>query len=149
MTSTKTELETTTLAGPPIVREVRDAFAPFCEKPWHAIALFSLGIVLGALVVVWHYSERLEALHVHIAAKDDLLAEYRQRLHLAPTDRTTFSMLSDAELRQRAFSLVSRLREFLRNFEVESRAASDAHFAAMRNTSNETERRAVWERQTA
>jgi hypothetical protein len=98
----------------------------FVQAPIAFLVAFASGAALGVLAM-WYINklyyeghinalrgnidtlnERLKAkddvFNERIRGKDDLLSEYRESLHLAPTDQTVYSRLSHKELKQKNFN---------------------------------------------
>jgi hypothetical protein len=65
-----------------------------------------LCLILSFLLVRWMYRERL-------SSKDDLLATYREKLALSPTDKTRYSGLRNSALRAEALGLAKKIRQTL------------------------------------
>jgi hypothetical protein len=82
--------------------------------------VFLIAFLVAYAVVRWFCSVRLRELRgrlvgmdERLAAKDMQLAEYRERLHLAASERFTCSGLSNADLKGTALKWVNELRESL------------------------------------
>lgn len=95
------------------------------------------------------YIGQLNILKDRIAAKDDLLSEYRQRLHIADTHRTAYSQLTNEELKQNASKLVFKMREFLKIKNQHDSDCRASEWQQMQQARTEEERRKIWEEQTA
>jgi hypothetical protein len=86
-----------------------------------AVALvFLIAFLVAYGVVRWFCSMKLRELRgrlggmdARLAAKDMQLAEYRERLHLAASERFTCSGLSNADLKGTTLKWVNELRESL------------------------------------
>lgn len=141
-----------------------ERFVEYLGKNWAVLMqapLVFLGAFVLALIVAWVganwvatqrigiLQERLAGLQERLAGKDDLIEEYRQRLHLAPPNQTAYSRLSNGELKQRALNLVGRIRDFLQDSDGELRGASLRQMESMRKARSEEERNAIWQRQTS
>jgi len=91
---------------------------------WEAPAVFFLLVIfsfgLAAFTVTMLYKSTVETLQQRLGSKDDLLEEYRQRLHLVPTDHTKFNRLSNQELRATTLAFVAEIRAFLHKYEDEN-----------------------------
>lgn len=108
------------------------------------------------LVARWRYEavlallrERIEALRDRLAAKDEQLGDYRERLHLVPATGTVFSRLTNAELKGRVLKTVEEMRAFLAQFQArqhEQLFGDGWRMKAVEMT--EEERRDAWARQT-
>ncbi len=123
------------------------------EKLRQAPMAFLLLCVLVAAATFaftrWSYIRQIETLNERLKMKDDQLVEYRERLRLAPIDQTSYSRLSNAELRQRALAAVAQVRDFLASYDRESRLVMANQIEEMRNAKSEEERQSIWNRQSA
>ena len=92
-----------------------------------ALIIFLLVLILafGAAFVLCReiYTARLENLKnlvtlkdERIAGKDDVLDEYRERLHLVPASGSPFSKMTYTELKDRALTTVAELRDFIAQY---------------------------------
>jgi hypothetical protein len=105
------------------------------NAPWTFILALSVVLVPIYLALSWRYDgivqqlkeqiqalrENVDVLKGRILAKDDqlvskdsLLQEYRQRLHLTEKISTSYSLLTNEELRIKSLELVERLRQEIR-----------------------------------
>ena len=90
------------------------------SAPIAVVFVILIAFLVAYAVVRWFYSaqlhevrERLAGMDERLAAKDVQLAEYRQRLHLAASERFSCSGLSNADLKGSALNWVNQLRESL------------------------------------
>jgi hypothetical protein len=90
------------------------------SAPVAVILLILIAFLVAYAVVRWLYSarlrsvsERLAGMDERLAAKDVQLAEYRQRLHIATSERFIYSGLSNTDLKGSALKWVNELRESL------------------------------------
>jgi len=127
----------------------------YIEKKWPALKtpIALLLILIGAFVAgridtSWRYEGQIKSLQERLEAKDDQLADYRERLHLVPTDQTAYSRLTNDELKQRALSLVSKIRNFVERIEEEDRKALDAQVTAIRTAKSEEGKNQIWQQYT-
>lgn len=118
------------------------------EAPITFLLVLIFAAFAGAYAARWLYAERIEVLQQRLSAKDDQLAEYRERLHLAPAGQTAYSQLTNGELKQRALRLIGNIREFLERTGEEDRKVTFAQFAAMSMAKSEEEKNQLWHRQT-
>lgn len=93
--------------------------------------------------------ERIEAQKDYVASKDALIIEYRQRLHLAPTDETRYSVMSNGELRDSALKVAGEIRAYAQESNIKQRQLSDSHMTQMRNAATEEDRNRIWHQQMA
>ncbi len=133
----------------PLLKYIEKEWAVLSQAPLVFVLTFVFAVVVAVGIANWVYSRQIETLNERLRAKDDQLVDYRERLRLAPTDQTSYSRLSNAELTQRALVVVARMREFLANYDRQSRLALANQFEEMRNAKTDEERHAVWTRQTA
>src|SRR5215813_8830204 len=105
------------------------------NAPWTFILALAVVLVPVYLALNWKYDgivqqlkeqiqtlrENVDVLKGRIGAKDDqlvskdiLLQEYRQRLHITEKTSTSYSLLTNEELRIKSLELVERLRHELR-----------------------------------
>jgi len=110
------------------------------------LAFFSFGA--AALAVTWLYKSTIDTLTHRIASKDDLLAEYRERLHLDAPDQTKYSKLTNQELRTQTLALVAAIRAFHATAQSDSRQISDSQMNEMQHAKSEEERNQIWKRFT-
>jgi hypothetical protein len=96
-------------------------FLEFIQKNWNVVkdaplifsVLMLLAFSLVFVVLKWYYDGLLQTLKERIAAKDDQINEYRQRLHLVSAIGTRYSSLTDAELQREALRVTDQVRQFL------------------------------------
>lgn len=115
----------------------------------------TLCVLIGSamfIVVRWHYegsirtlSEHIRVLQERMEAKDDQLAEYRERLHLIPISGTSYSRLTNEELKTRTFALVGNIRQLVQEFDDESNKTMYSHHSAMIQVITIEERHRLWE----
>jgi hypothetical protein len=78
-------------------------------------AFISFAIIIICLVYLFMrilYKERIENLKEKITIKGDLINEYRQRLHIVNINITSYSKLSNKELKAKASYLFYQMREY-------------------------------------
>ncbi len=129
-----------------------DALIAYIQKNWQILSsapltfiiTLILAIVVAFLAVNWGYEARFKLLQDRLSAKDDQLAEYRERLHLTPAKRGGYSKLSHAELKQKALELVQQIRIFLTKNMTEERKVSDSNWQQMVGAKTEEEKRRLW-----
>lgn len=92
------------------------------SAPMTFLITFTSAFGLAFVAVRWRYEgivqslgERLEAQKERALIKDEQLDEYRQRLHVSTVSGTEYSLMTNRELRERALTVVSKIREFLRS----------------------------------
>src|SRR5438270_7965936 len=95
--------------------------APLVHISFH---LITLPVVL--FIINFIYKERIETLKEQITtlkerlvSKDDQVNEYRQRLHIIEKISTTYSLLSNKELKSKSLEVAEKLMHFRENKESE------------------------------
>lgn len=79
------------------------------------ILAFSVAYTVAALrftSILKTMQQRLLTSEERIQAKEELLNEYRQRLHILETTRSDYSRMTNDELKAKALSMVSDIRNF-------------------------------------
>lgn len=82
------------------------------SAPLVFLSFMILAVVFSWLAIQFIYRER-------IARKDEWIEEYRQRLHLVDTDKTSYSKLTNKELKTKAVNLIYQMREYLSKKTIE------------------------------
>jgi|GEM_PF-3897011 len=85
--------------------------------PELAAAIFALGTSLGWIAKTQIVAEKLGTNEKLVRAKDDRIADLLERLNLVPRDQTTYSKLTDEELRNRASKFLDRFQKFSRDYD--------------------------------
>jgi hypothetical protein len=130
----------------------RTEWSALAAAPWAFSLVLVTAFGLAFAACRWAYQSlletnksRLEALKERLSAKDDQLAEYRERLKLVPSNGSKFSRLTQKELQDQALTYVEGLRTWLAKSETETRAIADQQWHAMTRAKSEEERRQLWE----
>jgi hypothetical protein len=100
-----------------------------------------------ATVIALQTNQTNEALKHRLAGKDDLLTEYRERLHIGNTDQTSYSKLSNRELYAKVIPFVKALREYHDKEVMEMLdqvERPDAQMEEMRSAKSEKEKTQIW-----
>lgn len=118
------------------------------QAPFTFVLLLILAIAFVSAFFKWFYSERMEVMTQRLEHKDGQLTDYRERLKLVPTDQTSYSRLTNKELRERAASLVGKVRQFLRQWSEQDMVSIFSQQAAMSAAKSEEERNQIWHSQT-
>ncbi len=133
----------------------------FLQNNWDVLKkaplTFALLVLLaggsGFVAVKWYYEgqiqtlkERDETQKVRLAAKDEQLNEYRQRLQLVPATGTSYSRLTNEELQRKALQVTDRLRQFLTS-ETMKEGQQMSEWAQM-STAKSEERNRIWKQYT-
>ncbi len=131
------------------IKHVAKEWEVLRQAPMAFVLLFVLAVGAAFVFARWSYVRQIETLNERLRAKDDQLVDYRERLHLAPTDQTSYSRVSNSELRQRASAVVAQMREFLASYHKQSGLAMSNQSEEMRNAKSDVERQSIWNRYTA
>lgn len=83
------------------------------SAPLIFISFLIVSIFLSWLTIHFIYKERIEILNTKSSLKDDLIDEYRQRLHIVDTHNTSYSKLTNKEIKAKAVNLIYQMREYL------------------------------------
>lgn len=134
-------------------------FIQFIKRNWQTfksawlafIIVLLVGGIVGYLIGRWKYqrivqikNERIAQKDDQLVAKDDLIAEYRERLHLTPTTDTSYSRLTNNELKQKALEVVSQTRDFLRERNERDTRLRDSEWEEMFAAKSEEEKHRIW-----
>lgn len=114
------------------------------SAPLVFVSTIVLAVVLAFFVLKWRYNSIVEILNQRLAAKDDQLVEYRERLHLTPTTDTSYSRLTNNELKQKALEVVSQTRDFLRERNERHTRLRDSEWEEMSAAKSEEEKHRIW-----
>lgn len=114
------------------------------SAPLVFVSTIVLAFVLVFFVLRWRYNSIVEILNQRLAAKDDQLTEYRERLHLTPTTDTSYSRLTNNELKQKALEVVSQTRDFLRERNERDTRLRDSKWEQMSAAKSEEEKHRIW-----
>ena len=103
-----------------IIKHIQSEWVTLKSAPVAFILLLVCGFGAAFIASNWRYEaivdnkdERLITLKERLEVKDEQLQEYRERLHLVPTTQTTYSLLSNKELKNNTLDLVTEIRSFL------------------------------------
>jgi hypothetical protein len=133
-------------------------------KEWQVIRSAPVTIIITLLlaagfawvVVRWRYEgivqtlkERIEVQKDYVTSQDALIVQYRQRLHLAPTDERRYSVMSNGELHDAALKVAGEIRAYAQESNLKQSQFLDSHMTQMRNAATEEDRNRVWHQQTA
>jgi hypothetical protein len=136
----------------------------YLEKEWTTLKSAPLVFLIALLLVFlvaylaakWRYDglvenlrERLELSKDRIQNKDDQLNEYRQRLHIIPSDTTSFSRMTNSELKSKALQVVLNIRSFLADIQKSDGQLVDQQMSGMRKAQSEEEKNRVWQAYTS
>ena len=108
--------------------------------------MFVCGLAYGASR--WRHGGIIELLRERLAAKDQQLDEYRERLHLVPARGSEFARLSHAELQTEALKFVSSLREWLASRQAQDSQRQHQQWVAMTRAADEAQKKQLWDAHT-
>jgi len=135
---------------------VKAEWLALTAAPWSFAITLASAFGLAFAVCRWAYhalhetsKERVEALRERLAAKDELLDEYRERLNLVPSSGNKFSRLTHKELQEQALRFVESLRAWYASSEAETRSIAEQQWHAMTRAQTEEERHRLWEAHTS
>ncbi|MBM4274029.1 MAG: hypothetical protein FJ134_06160 [Deltaproteobacteria bacterium] len=129
----------------------------FLYRNWETLKSAPLVFISFAILIIfplWFlishiYKERIETLKERLAAKDDQINEYRQRLHLVDREKTAYSQLTNNELQDKASKLISRMREYHKEKDKRNSKINDVYRQRMIQAKTDQEREMIWTEQTS
>ena len=90
------------------------------EAPFSFILLLIIAFIAAYIISRWRYEsivstlkERIESFKDRLNSKDEQLNDYRERLKLQPATDTSYSNLSNSELKNITLQKVNGIREFI------------------------------------
>lgn len=135
---------------------LRSEWSALSAAPWSFVFVVAGAFAIAFAVSRWAYKSlldtangRLDALKERLAAKDEQIAEYRERLKLIPSNGNKFSLLTQRELQEQALTFVETIRHWYSRLEVNTRAIAEQQWSAMTRAQNEEQRRQLWEAHTS
>lgn len=138
-----------------IIGFIKNEWSTISSAPFTFIILLVLAFSLAYLASSWRHQGIIdllrEQLSIHkewLEAKNDQIAEYRERLHLIPSDTTNFTKLSNKELQEKALRLVQTLRTFLSERERTQREILYSGWRQNYKELSEEERQKAWNEET-
>lgn len=131
-------------------------FAEFLQREWATVAAAPFPFLLAAILVSglaytasrWRHGGIIELLRERLAAKDQQISEYRERLHLVPADGNVFSKQSHGELQTEVFKFVTKLREWLAARQAQDCERQNQQWVAMANATDEAQKKVLWDAHT-
>ena len=103
-----------------ILQFIKREWSTIKSAPFTFIIAAALAFCAAYFVSSWRYEgvlgnlrAQLETQEQRTQFKDELISEYRERLHLAPSDVTAYSKMSNVELKQKTLVLVAKIRDFV------------------------------------
>ena len=128
----------------------------YVQREWSTVSAAPFTFILACALVAglayaashWKHGAIIELLRERLAAKDQQLDEYRERLHLAPTHGSAFAKLSHAELQKEALKFVCGLRDWLRLRQTQDSQRQHQQWIEMTNAADEARRKQLWDAHT-
>ena len=99
--------------------------------------------------IIKKYEAGTQNLRANLQFKEGIIAEYRERLGLISAKGSEVSRMTHAELKDKALSLVSEMRDFLERYQKRSQMVYDNEWTAMIRASTEEEKRKLWDKFTS
>jgi len=129
----------------------------YLQKEWGTVSSAPVTFFVACTLVAglayaasrWKHGAIIELLRERIAAKDEQLDGYREKLHLIPAHGSEFSRQSHSELQKEALKFVSSLREWLGTRRSQDSERQHKQWLAMTNATDEVQRKHLWDAQTA
>lgn len=129
----------------------------FLQREWTPISTTPLTFIVALILVFglayaasrWRHCRIIELLRERLAAKDQLLEEYRERLHLVPASGSELIRLSHSELQAQALKFVDTLRKWLAAKKQQDSERQNQKWVAMTHAASEEQRKQLWDSHTA
>lgn len=131
-------------------------FIEYLQREWVTVSAAPSTFVLIAVLVCglayaasrWRHVGIIELLRERLAAKDQQLDEYRERLHLAPAVGSAFAKQSHKELQIETLKFVASLREWLALRREQDSQRQHQQWAAMAHATDEALKKHLWDAHT-
>ena len=129
----------------------------YLQKEWGTVSSAPVTFFIACTLVAslayaasrWKHGAIIELLRERIAAKDEQLDGYREKLHLIPAHGSEFSRLSHSELQKEALKFISSVREWLGTRRSQDSERQHKQWLAMTNATDEAQKKHLWDAQTA
>lgn len=92
---------------------VKENWSVLKRAPGVFVGVFVFAVVTAFGGLNFFYQARIDGLLSRVEAKDEQIAEYREKLELASTNNTAWSRLPDEKLKAMAMDLANEMRAFL------------------------------------
>lgn len=130
--------------------------AEYMQREWATIAMAPFTIILVAVLVSglayaasrWRHGAIIDLLRERLAAKDQQLGEYRERLLLVPAQGSAYAKQSHAELQSEALRFVTSLREWLTLHRTQDSQRQHQQWVAMTHATDEAQKKQLWDAHT-
>lgn len=128
----------------------------YLQREWMVVSSAPFSFLISAALVAslayaasrWRHGGIIELLRERLAAKDQQLDDYRERLHLAPATGSSFSKQSHAELQMEVLKFVESLRDWLCIRRAQDTERQHQEWVAMSRAADEAERKRLWDAHT-
>ncbi len=117
------------------------------SAPFTFLSFFLLSSAVAFAVIKFRYDGLIETLRERMQAKEEQLSTYRERLHLVK-EHTSFSILGNTELKDKALELVGNIRQFMLKRRKISDGVLHQRFDKPNATTTEEERQRDWNEHT-
>jgi hypothetical protein len=131
-----------------LVESIQREWATIANAPFTFILFAVLIFALAYAASRWKHGAIIELLRERLAAKDQQLDEYRERLHLAPARGSEFAKLSHAELQTEALKFIDSLREWLGARRAQDSQRQHQQWVAMIHATDEAKKKQLWDAHT-
>jgi len=138
-----------------LIEVIKNEWSTISSAPFTFIILFVLAFSLAYVASTWRYQGIIDLLREQVTSsknrieiKDDQISEYRERLHLVPSDTTEFSKLTNKELYDKTINLVQKIRTFLTAREMTQRELLYSGYKTDYRKLTEEERQKAWNEET-
>jgi hypothetical protein len=128
----------------------------YIQREWTTLATAPFTFILATVLVGglayaasrWRHGGIIELLRERLAAKDQQLDEYRERLHLVPAQGSEFAKQSHAELQAQALKFVASLRDWLAARRAQDSQRQHQQWVAMTRATDEAQKKQLWDAHT-
>jgi hypothetical protein len=139
-----------------LINTLKAEWIVLSSAPLSFILTFIVAFAAAFAACRWAYqsmretsNERLEALKERLHGKDELIDEYRERLHLMPSSGSQYSKLTHKELQEHVINFVTNIRTWFAQSDAETRRLADQQWNAMRKAETEEQKQQLWETHTS
>lgn len=128
-----------------LLKYLNGEWATIVSAPFTFLIAAALVSGLAYAVSRWRFTGIIELLKERLAAKDQQLDEYRERLHLAPAHGSEFAKQSHVELQTEALKFVGNLREWLVERRTQDLQRQHQQWVAMTRATDESQKKQLWD----
>jgi hypothetical protein len=128
----------------------------YIQREWATVSGAPLTFLLVLIVAAgaayaassWRHAGIIELLRERLAAKDERLDEYRERLHATPSSGSIVAKQSNKQLQTDVLSFVSSLREWLAMRRTQDMQQQHQQWVAMTRATDEASKKQLWDAHT-